>query len=98
MESKGELKEINIKNRKCYCFDDTMRVCDITFNDILLNQKSYKNTLIYDVSYKTILVEKPSHIRFDKIDGFIKVHDGLRYLVLIINLQESELIHIILYI
>ena len=82
MESNGELKEINIKNRKCYCFDDTMRVCDITFNDILLNQKSYKNTLIYDVSYKTILVEKPSHIRFDKIDGFIKVHDGIRYLVI----------------
>ena len=25
---------------------------------------------------------KPLHIRFDKIDGFIRVYDGTRYLVL----------------
>ena len=25
---------------------------------------------------------KPLHIRFDKIDGFIKIHDRIRYLVL----------------
>ena len=25
---------------------------------------------------------KPLHIRFDKIDGFIKAYDGTRYLVL----------------
>ena len=66
--------------------------------------------------------EKPLRIWFDKIDGFIKIDDGVRYLVLlkyneiynriryliskkvvlqialIIILQESELIHIILYI
>ena len=25
MESKDELKEIDIKNRTCYCFDDILR-------------------------------------------------------------------------
>ena len=25
---------------------------------------------------------KPTRIRFDKIDGFIKIYDGIRYLVL----------------
>ena len=25
---------------------------------------------------------KPLHIKFDKIDGFIKIYDGIRYLVL----------------
>ena len=26
---------------------------------------------------------KPLHIWFDKIDGFIKIYDGIRYLVLL---------------
>ena len=33
MESKDELKEIDIKNRRYYYFDDTMTVSDISFND-----------------------------------------------------------------
>ena len=43
MESKDELKKSNIKNRRCYFFDDTMRVIDIDFSDILLEKKSYEN-------------------------------------------------------
>ena len=34
MESKYELKEIDIKNRMCYYFDHIMRVSDIDFSDI----------------------------------------------------------------
>ena len=41
MKSKDELKEIDIKNCTCYYFDDIMRVIDIGFSDILLNEKSY---------------------------------------------------------
>ena len=33
-----------------------MTVSDISFNDIILNEKPHKNTLIYDVSYKTFIV------------------------------------------
>ena len=39
--------------------------------------------LIYDNSYKTLIGAKPLCIRFNKIDGFFRVHDGTRYLVLI---------------
>ena len=41
MESKDGLKEIDIKNRMCYYFDDIIRFCDtdIDFNDILLDEK-----------------------------------------------------------
>ena len=35
MESKDELKEIDIKNCTCYYFDDVMRVIDSDFSDIL---------------------------------------------------------------
>ena len=44
MESKNKLKEIDIKNRTCYYFDDIMRVTDVDFNNILLEENLYKKT------------------------------------------------------
>ena len=38
--------------------------------------------MIYDISYKTLTGPKPLRIRFDKIDGFISIYDGTRYLTL----------------
>ena len=37
MESKNELKEIDIKNRTCYYFDDIMKARDIDCSYILLD-------------------------------------------------------------
>ena len=60
MESKDELKEIQNYNRACYYLDDIIRARDkdIDFNDVLLDEKLYKekyeNILIYDISYKTL--------------------------------------------
>ena len=36
--------------------------------------------MIYDVSYKTLMDQKPLCIRFDKIDRFIRIYEGTRYL------------------
>ena len=38
--------------------------------------------MVYDISYKTLTGEKLFRVRFDKINGFIRVYDGTRYLVL----------------
>ena len=65
------LKKVCIKNRACYYFDD-----------ILLDQKSNENILVYDISCKTLIGAKPSRIMFDKVSGFIRVYDGTKYLVL----------------
>ena len=46
------------------------------------NHIKHKNILIYDISYKTFMGAKPLRIWFEKIDGFIKIYDGIRYLVL----------------
>ena len=62
-----------------------MKVRNIYSGNILLNEKSCKtckNILIYDISYKTFLGLKPLVVRFDQIDEFIKIYDGIRYLVL----------------
>ena len=82
MKSSNELKEIDIDNCICYCFDDIMRVVGIDFDDILLNEKSYKSILIRNTLCKTFIGAKPLHIRFEKIDGFIKIYDGTKYLIL----------------
>ena len=69
----------------CFCYDNIMRVIDIGFSDILLNEKSnktYENILIYDISYETFQSAKPLHIWFEEIDELIKIFDGIRYLVL----------------
>ena len=88
MESKDELKGIDIKNSTCYYFDDIVKVRDrdVDFIDDLLDKKLYnkkqETIFIYDISYKTLPGTKPLCIRFDKTDLFIKIHDGIRYLVL----------------
>ena len=41
-------KKIDIKNCMCYYFVDIMRVRGINFSDILLDEKTDENILIYD--------------------------------------------------
>ena len=38
--------------------------------------------MIYDISYKTLIDPKSLRIRFDKIDGLMRVYDGTSYLTL----------------
>ena len=51
-------------------------------DNTLKDEKSYKNILSYNISYKSLSDYKPFRIRVDKIDVFIRVYDGTRYLVL----------------
>ena len=38
--------------------------------------------MIYNISYETLVGPKPLRIRFDEIDGFIRIYYGIRYLIL----------------
>ena len=38
-----------------------------------MDEKSYKNILVHNILYKILTDSKPLCIRFDKIDGFIRV-------------------------
>ena len=79
MESKNELKEIDIKNHTCYYFKDIIKIEDIDINNILIDEKPHENILVCNISYKSLIDFKPLRIRFDKIGGFIRVYDGSRY-------------------
>ena len=82
MESNDKLKEIDIINDMCYYFDDIIKTEDFDPDNILMDEEPYEKILVYNISYKSLIDSKPLCIRFDKIDGFIRVYDGTRYLVL----------------
>ena len=83
MESKDKLKEIGIKNRTCYYFDYITRDFDVSFDNILLDEKLYEYIWLHDISCKTSTGPKPLCIRFDKRYGFIRIWGGgFRHLVL----------------
>ena len=47
MKSKNQWKEIDIKNRVCYFFDDIINGTKINFSNILLNEKLYEYMIFY---------------------------------------------------
>ena len=49
----NEFKKIRINNCKCYCFDDIIKLEDFDIDDILIDEKSHENILIYEIWYKT---------------------------------------------
>ena len=55
---------------------------DYDIDNILIDEESHENILLYDNIYKTFIGRKPLRIRFDKIDGFIKIYNGTKYIVL----------------
>ena len=48
----------------------------------LLDEKSYKNVLVYNILYKKFIDAKPFCIKFNKVDSLIEIYNGIRYLEL----------------
>ena len=59
----------------------TAKLEEFDLDNIWIGKKSHENILIYDLFYKTLIGPKPLLIRFDKIDGFIKIYDETKYLI-----------------
>ena len=66
----------------CYYFDHIIKLEVVDLDNVLIDENSHENILIYDISFKALIVSKPLRIEFDKIDRFIKIYDGTRYLSL----------------
>ena len=50
----GEIKEINIKNRTYYFFDDMIDIKNFHSNLLKINKKSHEDIDIYYIGYMTI--------------------------------------------
>ena len=97
MSSNDALKEIDIKNRTRYYFDDIIKIEDCNLDNILIDGKSHENILVYNTSYKTLIDVKPLCIRFEKIDGFNRVYDGTRYLIFFVSEKYNSIYNIIFH-
>ena len=86
----GNIKEINIKNRTYYFFDDMINIKDFDPNLLKIDKKSYKNIDIYYIGYITmkdsdyvkINSVNPLYLIIDKADGNSEEKNGNKYLIL----------------
>ena len=83
LKSNDKLKKVSTKNHTCYYSYDIIKFEDFDIDNILIDEKSYENILVYSISLKNLMGAKHLRIRFNKIDGFFKVHGETRYLILL---------------
>ena len=87
----GSIKEINIKNRTYYFFNDMINIKGFDSSLIKIDKKSYKNNGIYNVGC-CITIKKfddceninslnPLYLIIGKEDGYIEENNGSKYLV-----------------
>ena len=84
----GNIKEINIKNRTYYFFDNMINIKYFNPSLIKIGKKSYKNFGIYCIGYITMkdsdLVKinsvNPLYLIIGKVDGYIEENNRNKYL------------------
>ena len=76
------MEKVRIKNGTCCFFDDIIKLEDFDLDNSLIEEKSHKNILIDDISYKNLIGSKHLRTRFDKIERFIRIYGGTRYFTL----------------
>ena len=75
----NKIKDIDIKNRTYYFFDDIINIKNFDPNKIKIDEKSYKNILIYYIGYMTIKDSKyvktnsvnPLYLIINKLNGYL---------------------------
>ena len=85
-----EVRQINIKNRTYYFYDDINDLKDIEPNLLKNDKKSYRNIDIYCIEYITIkkIVDyesiysvNPLYLRINHASGYIEEKNGNKYLI-----------------
>ena len=85
----NKVKDINIKNR-IYCFfNDIISIENFDVNNIKIDEKSYKNILVYYIGYVTIKEDlnvysvNPLYFIFTNVNGYLEEINGNKYLTLV---------------
>ena len=76
----NKVKDIDINGRTYYFFNDTIDIKKIDPNNIKIDEKSYKNFLIYYIGYVTIKDSKyieinsvnSLYLTFSKMNGYFE--------------------------
>ena len=90
------IKDTNIKNHIYYLFDDIINIEEIDPNNIKIDEKSYKNILIYNIVYVTIKKDlkiysaNPLYLIFNKVNRYFEEINGNKYLTLVPTNESKE--------
>ena len=88
----GEIKQIDIKNRTQYFYNDIIDLKDFDARLLKIDKKSYKNIGIYNIGYITIkkiddcesiYSVNPLYLRVDHVNGYIGEKGVNKYLFLL---------------
>ena len=85
----GSIKQINIKNRPYYFFDDVINIENFDSNLLKTDQKSYKSTDIHyigyitmkDFEYVNIHSVNPVYFITGEVNGYIEESNGNNYFI-----------------
>ena len=87
----GKVKELNIKNRTYYYFNDIINIKDFHSNLLRIDKKQYKDIDIYYIGYITVKKigdceninsVNPLYLMIHSATGYFKEKYGEKYLVL----------------
>ena len=97
----GEVKQINIKNRTYYFYNDIIDIKNFESRLLKIDKKSYKNIGIYKIGYITIkkiddceniYSVNPLHLLIAHVNRYIEEKDVNKYLVFDSTDENKELL------
>ena len=95
----GEVKQINIKNRTYYFYNDIIDLENFKSNLLKIDKKSYKDIGIYNIGYITIkkiddyeniYSVNPLYLQVNHANGYIEEKNGNKYLVFNDSADENK--------
>ena len=95
----GEVKQINIKNRTYYFYNDMINLKKFQPNLLKIDRKSYKNIGIYNIGYITIkkiddceniYSVNPLYLLVNHASGYIEEKNGNKYLIFDDSVNENK--------
>ena len=97
----GEIKQINIKSRTYYFYNDIIDLESFKSNLLKIDKKPYKDIDIYDIGYitikkiedcKNIYSVNPLYLRITQASGYIKEINENKYLIFDSTDQNKDLL------
>ena len=94
----GKTKQMNIKNRTYYFYDEIINIKNFDPNLLKLDKKTCKDIAIYYIGYFTKKDEYkinsvyPIYLLVHRIDGFIEEKEGNKYLNVASTDRNSEIL------
>ena len=96
----NKFKDIGVKNHTYYFFDDIINIKNFDQNEVKIDEKPYKNILIYYIGYVTIKDSKylkidsvnPLYLIINKVNGYFEEISKNKYLSLVPTNESKEII------